>query len=174
MKADRHGKSAPCYRTHSISDRVLQIAMVKNLCQICCGKIVIRSTASRARSCSWASVRSLSVSDDAVVLWIAWTDSFCYRTLAKRWSKGGSNNGHLHSAAQIADSSVIAVSSPRGLNFCIYRAATSCRASMLWNEKIYPLTLCKHRTSSYTGRSFPRTLLHCCTMVCEIGHIQRL
>jgi hypothetical protein len=57
-------------------------------------------------------VRSFSVSDDAVVLWKVWTDSFCYRALAQRWSKGGSNNGHLHSAAQIAASSVIDVSPP--------------------------------------------------------------
>jgi len=45
---------------------------------------------------------------------------------------------------KIADSSVIAVSSPQKLSFA-YRAATSCRASLQWNEKICPLTLRKHK-----------------------------
>jgi hypothetical protein len=57
-----------------------------------------------------------------------------YMALAERWSKGGSKNGHLHSAARIADFSVIVVSALQGLSH-LYRAATSCRASKLWNEK---------------------------------------
>lgn len=64
-------------RIDCISDRILRIVMVKfchgyiTLLRVQTAKIVVWSTASRARSLSSASVRGLSVSNDAAVLWIA-------------------------------------------------------------------------------------------------------
>ena len=115
--------------------------------------------------CLSASVRGLSVSNDAVVLWIAWADPSC-RALAPEWCQiGGSKNGHLHPAAQIAEASVIAVSKFESSVFCA--------------EQRHPVAprCCDTGKYSYSctkTEEFPvkiaRSRLSYCTTICEIGH----